>query len=164
MNTSVSFYNNARLAYRFRDGQANQLTMFGLHGARIETRTGIAALYAQDQWTIHRVTLQAGLRFEHIGTHFPKQQVGPDRFIPVAIVFPAQGSGVNAKDINPRFGFAYDVFGNGKTAVRASLGLIQVPPVAWDSGALHKTRSHVSPVRPIAPGLTVMATSFPTAI
>src|SRR5262245_29801441 len=127
MNTSVSFYNDARLAYRFRDGSPNQLPMFGLHGARIETRTGLASLYAQDQWTLRRVTLQAGLRFEHIGTHFPEQQVGPDRFIPVAIKFPAQGSGISAKDINPRFGFAYDVFGTGRTAVRASFGRYPSP-------------------------------------
>ncbi len=123
----LNFYNNHRLLYRLRDGVPNQLTMFGLHGSRRSTDTGITALYAQDQWTRGRLTLQGGVRFEHIGSHLPAQQVGPDRFIPVAIVFSARDAGVSVKDISPRFGAAYDLFGNGRTALKASLGRYVTP-------------------------------------
>ena len=123
----LNFYNDDRLHYQFRNGVPNQLTMFGLHGSRRRTDTGITAWYAQDSWTLGRLTLQGGIRFEHFGSHFPQQQIGPDRFIPNPIVFASQEAGVNAKDISPRFGFAYDLFGKGKTAVRASLGRYPTP-------------------------------------
>ena len=80
------------------------------------------ALFAQEQWTLGRLTLQGALRFDRASSWFPEQQVGPSRFLPVAITFPETEGVDSYKDITPRMGVAYDVFGNGKTAVKFNVG------------------------------------------
>jgi hypothetical protein len=118
----VNFYNGSQLSYRFLNGAPNQFTMFGLSYARQIVQQAMKGVYAQDQWTRGRLTLQGGLRFEHIGAWFPDQQIGPNRFIPLALQFPAQDSGVSSKDLMPRMAAAYDVSGNGRTALKLSVG------------------------------------------
>ena len=123
----VNFYNDSQLSYTFLNGSPTQLTMFGNHDVRQLVTQGMASLYAQDQWTRGRLTLQGGVRFEHLSAEFPDQQIGPNLFIPTAITFSARDSGVGVKDIMPRMGAAYDLFGNGRTAVKLSLGRYVTP-------------------------------------
>ena len=117
-----NFYNNSQLKYNFRGGVPYQLTMYADQGSDQQQAQGILALYAQDRWTINRLSVQAGLRFEHLGDSFDQQQIGPNSFVPTAVVFPATDGPLNQKDLQPRFGASYDVFGNGKTAAKFFFG------------------------------------------
>ena len=131
----ISYYNNYRLRYVFtspdpRSPTPTSLTMYGNHAARNPFEMDTFAAFVQDVWTAGRLTLQGGLRFERITSFYPESTLYPDVFIPQALTFPAQDAGVGPKDINPRFGAAYDVFGTGKTVAE-----IQPGPVS-DAGQL----------------------------
>ena len=81
--------------------------------------------YAQDQWTRNRLTLQGGVRYDSLISSYPDQRVGGPGwpYAPEEIFFPSRSTpGYNWKDVTPRVGVAYDLFGNGKTAIRFNLG------------------------------------------
>ena len=46
------------------------------------------ALFAQEQWTLKRLTLQGALRFDRAWSYFGAVQEGPSRFVPVPLVVP----------------------------------------------------------------------------
>ena len=113
--------NLQNMTFRVSNGVPNQLTE-SISPWINNARAGWHAFFAQETYTRGRVTLQGALRFDRSTSWFPQQQEGPSRFLPTPIIFP-ETDGVNAyKDFTPRFGASWDVFGNGKTAVKANLG------------------------------------------
>jgi outer membrane receptor for Fe3+-dicitrate len=78
-------------------------------------------IYAQDSWTLGRLTVNAGVRFEHFNASIEATSSPAGRFLP-ARSFPEVKNLPNFNGIVPRFGVAYDVFGDGRTAIKASVG------------------------------------------
>ena len=94
-------------------------------------------IFAQDQWTVtDRMTLNLGIRWEYFNGSVPAQTAGqagektegqwadtpianpwiaPQSFAPVT-------GAPSWKDISPRLGVAYDLFGNARTALKFTLG------------------------------------------
>ena len=74
-------------------------------------------IFVQDSWSLNRLTLNGGLRWEYLAHEVAEQASGNGRFVDArkfdAIAMPTW------KDFAPRFGLVYDVFGTGKTAIKA---------------------------------------------
>jgi hypothetical protein len=117
-----------QLAYRFNNGIPNQLTQH-IGESLSSNRVLPHALFVQDQWTRGRLTLQGGLRYEYVTSFFPDGENGYDahRFGP-EFKFPRTNGVTGYHDLTPRMGGAYDLFGNGRTAIKVSMSkYLQAP-------------------------------------
>ena len=109
------------LYYRFNNGVPNLITVYATpyhDGWNLDHDLGV---YAQDRWTITHLTLTGGVRFDSFKSSFPEEAYGPIQFAPGRNFTLPRTPNSNWKDITPRMGAAYDLFGNGKTAVKISL-------------------------------------------
>jgi hypothetical protein len=77
--------------------------------------------YAQDTWTIKRFTLNYGGRFDHFNAEVPAESAPASTWI-AARNFPAIDNVPNWNDWSVRLAGAYDLFGTGKTALKANAG------------------------------------------
>ncbi len=132
----VSYLNNP-LRYEFATPEFPfAVTQFGTPRNSHHSSNDLG-IYAQDQWTVDRLTLNLGVRYDHVNAYYPDQShpgdlaleyFGADatRFVPAFDVAGRQNV-PNYHDIVPRLGAAYDLSGDGRTAIKATLGKYVLP-------------------------------------
>jgi hypothetical protein len=117
--------NNTQMRYTFINGVPNSVSYYLAPSWDQRDKVNTASFFAQDQWTRGRMTVQGGVRWDRASSYAPAEGNGTtltSRFNPKPITFDKTVSVSGYNDITPRLGFAYDVFGNGKTALKANVG------------------------------------------
>ena len=114
-------FHNEAVEYRFNNAVPNRITQHASPFPGHQRTKAELGIFVQDQWTIDRLTLNLGLRFDYFNGYVPAQEIPATRFIP-ARSFDRVDDVPNWTDVNPRVGVSYDLFGSGQTALKASMG------------------------------------------
>jgi Carboxypeptidase regulatory-like domain/TonB-dependent Receptor Plug Domain len=113
-------YVNGDVNYTFRNKIPSSLTEAIPYEAK--ERLGLdLGLYAQDVWTMGRLTLNLGLRFDSLNAFDPAQTLDANIYT-TRHDYGRVDCVPCWKDISPRFGGSWDPFGDSKTAIKASVG------------------------------------------
>jgi hypothetical protein len=115
-----SFVINGDMVLILNNGVPNSVRLYNTPLAHREDLNPDLGVYVQDSWTMNRLTLNPGVRFAHMAMQIPAQGA------PGGTWFPARQFGtvdglVNWNTVSPRFGASYDLFGDGKTALKGSI-------------------------------------------
>lgn len=105
--------------YRTLNGIPNQVTYYTTPYAAPLYLAPLGA-FVQDQLKFRRLTINAGLRFDQFSSSYNAIHLDPVQYLPVARDYPGADV-LGWKDLSPRLGLAYDLFGTGRTALKFSV-------------------------------------------
>ena len=113
-------YSTNPVSYRFNNGVPNQITLRADPVQLHNIQKYDLGFFAQDKWTLDRMTLGLALRYDTLHSGFGDQVVGPGELVPTRnLEFPARDN-LGYKDLTYRSALTYDLRGNGKTALKVT--------------------------------------------
>jgi hypothetical protein len=119
---NYSYDINQAQSWTLVNGVPSTITEYSRPMIDLEHLKAALGLFAQDRWTIDRLTMNLGIRFDYQNAYVPAQDVAATLFVPTARHYDAIYNVPNWKDISPRLGATYDLFGDGTTVVRGNYG------------------------------------------
>jgi hypothetical protein len=111
---------NGDIVQLYRNGRPDSVRVYNTPVRSEEFLNGDIGIFAQDSWTINRLTVNAGVRLERFKGQISDQDVAPGRFAQ-ARHFDKTPCMPCWFDVAPRFGVSYDLFGNARTAIKGSV-------------------------------------------
>ncbi|MEQ1908141.1 MAG: TonB-dependent receptor [Vicinamibacterales bacterium] len=111
---------NADLVQRYRDGVPDSVIVYNTPTRTYNLMGADVGLYIQDSWTLKRLTLNPGLRFEHFNSSVQPMALEAGRFVP-GRTFGALLDTPKWNNIAPRFSAVYNLTGDAKTALKFGL-------------------------------------------
>jgi Carboxypeptidase regulatory-like domain len=113
---------NADLGQQYRNGVPFAVVVMN---TPIDTTINLnhdMGVYIQDSWTMNRLTLNPGVRWDYFNSSIPAQTKPAGRFVGEQH-FEAIENVPNWHNVTPRFGASFDPTGSGRTALKANFGV-----------------------------------------
>jgi Carboxypeptidase regulatory-like domain len=115
----ITVYSDAT-QYTMFNGTPQSVTLSTAPYTELADINSDMGIFASDRWTLRQLTVTAAVRFDYVNISIPAETAPAGRWIG-ARSFAETPDVPNWKDISPRLGVSYDLFGKGKTAIKASL-------------------------------------------